>query len=162
MNKKGFTLVELLAVLVILGIVIGIAVPSMGGVMNKSKQKSEDAFVETLKDAMDIYISSGVKNISASSYSNCSDTFYKKAIITFQNVIDSPYQPINSASLKNPANEKNCSVSANIEIFKTGNYVYYYRISKSALNCLDNTKSSEPKNKINYISNLKDPGNFSC
>ena len=39
MNKKGFTLVELLAVLVILGILVTIAVPAATSVGDKAKTK---------------------------------------------------------------------------------------------------------------------------
>lgn len=41
-NQRGLTLVELLAVIVILGIIAEIAVPSIGGIIEKSK---EDAAV---------------------------------------------------------------------------------------------------------------------
>ncbi len=43
MNKKGFTLVELLAVIVILGILISLAVPSVFSVLDNSKNKINDA-----------------------------------------------------------------------------------------------------------------------
>ena len=39
-NKKGFTLVELLAVIVILALVMGIAVVSVGGVLSSSREKT--------------------------------------------------------------------------------------------------------------------------
>ncbi|WP_419959135.1 type II secretion system protein [Psychrobacillus sp. BM2] len=39
-NQQGLTLVELLAVIVILGIVAAIAVPSIGNVINNSKDKA--------------------------------------------------------------------------------------------------------------------------
>jgi len=40
-NKKGFTLVELLIVIAVLGIIAGIGVTSMGGVTNTFKQKAD-------------------------------------------------------------------------------------------------------------------------
>lgn len=39
-NKKGFTLVELLAVIVILALIMGIAVVSIGGVLTTSREKT--------------------------------------------------------------------------------------------------------------------------
>ena len=39
-NKKGFTLVELLAVIVILALIMGIAVVSIGGVLQTSREKT--------------------------------------------------------------------------------------------------------------------------
>ena len=52
-NKKGFTLVELLAVVVILALIMGIAVVSVGSVISSSKEK---AFRETAASVL-----SGVK-----------------------------------------------------------------------------------------------------
>ena len=56
MNKKGFTLVELLATLVILAIVMGIVLAS--GIFNleNAKGKTEDVFIDSIKDAMKIYL----------------------------------------------------------------------------------------------------------
>jgi len=48
MNKKGFTLVELLIVIAVLGIIAGIAVPSMSGVTSSFKKKAD---IETAKIA---------------------------------------------------------------------------------------------------------------
>lgn len=42
-NQKGFTLVELMAVLVILGLILAIAIPMVGSMVNKTERKADDA-----------------------------------------------------------------------------------------------------------------------
>ena len=42
-NKKGFTLVELLAVIVILGIILAIAVPTVTGIINNQRESAFEA-----------------------------------------------------------------------------------------------------------------------
>lgn len=42
-NEKGLTLIELLAVIVILGIIAAIAIPAIGGIIQKSKEDAVKA-----------------------------------------------------------------------------------------------------------------------
>lgn len=71
MNRRGFTLVELLATLVILGIVASIVLISVNGGFNNAKDKTEDVFVKTVKDAMDIYLDSDAKKLNFSEVAVC-------------------------------------------------------------------------------------------
>lgn len=50
-NAKGLTLVELLAVIVILGIVAAIAVPAIGNTIEKSKTKADLGSYDMIVDA---------------------------------------------------------------------------------------------------------------
>ena len=63
MNNKGFTLIELVATLVILGLVASLGLYSMNFNMNKAKEKTEEVFVDSLRDAIDVYLSSEFKNL---------------------------------------------------------------------------------------------------
>lgn len=56
MNKKGFTLVELLAVIVILAVILTIAVPNMVKIINKSKEDTYNNQVTMIKNAADKYL----------------------------------------------------------------------------------------------------------
>ncbi|MBS4194834.1 type II secretion system protein [Lederbergia citri] len=51
-NQRGLTLVELLAVVVILGIISAIAVPSIGGLINNSKKDAHIGNAQTMVNAV--------------------------------------------------------------------------------------------------------------
>lgn len=57
-NKKGFTMIELIAVIVILGIIAAIAVPSMVGYINKAEQKRLDTTARSIFNAASNALSS--------------------------------------------------------------------------------------------------------
>jgi type IV pilus assembly protein PilA len=59
-NEKGLTLIELLAVVVILGIISAIAVPSIGGIINKTKDDAKIAEGIQIINAAKFYISANI------------------------------------------------------------------------------------------------------
>ncbi len=154
MNKKGFTLAELLATILILGIVVGITVISVSGGFKNARKKTEDVFIKTIEDALDIYISS---DGSKSNYSQFACTINKKhgsvsvykTSISFNDVINSTYTPLRVEDMHNPANKDeanyNCNTNVNVTIYRDSDYVYYYKVNKADFGCLNTT---------GYITNL--------
>lgn len=60
MKKNGYTLMELLAVLVLLGIIMGLAIPNALKLGSKVKKKSYDSKIELIEKAAESY---GVSNL---------------------------------------------------------------------------------------------------
>lgn len=56
LNKKGFTMIELLAVLVILVVIMAIAIPSVTSSIERSKQKEKDQKIKLIESAAELYI----------------------------------------------------------------------------------------------------------
>ena len=52
-KEEGFTLVELLAVIVILGIILAIAIPSVSGVINRAQNDANEAEKELAVKLLD-------------------------------------------------------------------------------------------------------------
>ena len=54
-DQAGFTLVELLVVIIVLGLLVGLVVPRLWGQVGKSKQATARAQIELLGSALDQY-----------------------------------------------------------------------------------------------------------
>lgn len=79
-NKKGFTLVELLTVIVILSLLMAVAIPSIMGIGKKMKTKGLNSKIESLEQAAVVYAQNnsnriknrlGVSCIADSDYCKC-------------------------------------------------------------------------------------------
>ena len=57
LNKRGFTLMELLAVVVILAIIFAVAIPSISSSIERSKTKQLNSKIEVIKAAGELFLS---------------------------------------------------------------------------------------------------------
>ncbi|MBM7691930.1 type IV pilus assembly protein PilA [Peribacillus deserti] len=112
-NQKGLTLVELLAVIVILGIIAAIAVPSIGKIIDKSKEDAQLANARQIVDATRLALSTN-------------DAIITDGIVTIQELItqgyleDAPKDPKKEGTTYNATKSK---VSVKNDI-TTGKKVY--------------------------------------
>lgn len=152
MNRKGFTMIELLAVIVVLGIVLVITFPNMTDVFKSSKLKSEEAFVERISQSIDSYVTLNSSDITFEKQNGTANKTYGgsdhsvnvyKKTITMNTIIGSNI--ITGKDYKNPGNENvECNVNAEIEVYRDSDYVYCHKIKKDSLGCL----TDEYKNTI--------------
>ncbi len=87
LNNKGFTLVELLAVVVILVIIMLVAIPNISSSIERRKIKNETKMKEVIIDASELFVTNKEESIS-SNLKYCSP---KKCIVSVSNLVDNGY-----------------------------------------------------------------------
>ena len=87
-NNKGFTLVELLAVIVVLSIVLGLTVYIALNAINKAKEKSYQVTINNIEKEAGNYL---LENKDRLFYISQNDTDYEYQCITVQNLLDLGY-----------------------------------------------------------------------
>lgn len=112
LNNKGFTLVEILAVVVILGVLSTIMIPSVTSIIKKNRVENQENFKSSLISATKAYITDNKYKIEFST-SNCSsgykciskidNTAIADNKITLKILVDNGYL---NENLKEPATNK--------------------------------------------------------
>ena len=129
MKKKGFTLVELLAVIIILSLVLVIAVPSVNKYIKQSKEKAYDAQISTIIEAAQAYASTNLELLP-----NRENISVKVTLGQLKS------SGLIKEEVKNPNDDKYFDDALTIEIKKKGE-TYTYDIVESTITTRDGEKS---------------------
>lgn len=138
LNKKGFTLIELIAVIVIIALLFMFVVPNFSKYLEASRQKSEEIFYGEIEDTINNYVSlykselkldtsvvkkmSKVDSLLGTSYDvkvyRYEDTYFNK-------LIDSGI--LNEGEFVNPnGNIKYDKDSSTFTVYRDSDYVYCF------------------------------------
>lgn len=147
MNRRGYTFIELLGVIVLLGIILVISIPSITGALKGSRVKSEEVFLDKLSDTIDSYITMNSNKFTYTYIkdfnkidNNDSNTvkIYSTKIngsdITMQNIIND--ELITASDFKDPAFGDECNKNTIVEVYRDDDYVFCHKIRVDSLDCL--------------------------
>lgn len=151
MNRKGFTLIELIAVIVLLGMLLVLTSPYVITAYENSKLKSEELFTNNLSKIIDDYIKLNSDELEFTSTFNAKKRHQSvnnageeqtieytvkvnRGTITVQDLIDSTL--LLEHKYRNAGNKEATCSNAEIEIYKDSDFVYCHKIEKESLGCL--------------------------
>lgn len=157
MNRKGFTLIEVLVVIIILAIVLVIGSPYIITAYQNSKLKSEEIFVNRLSDVIDSYVKLNTDRIAFNAKGTAIKQGQAGTVTIYHGTINDRLVTINDIIVDNLISSKDyinagnkdaqCNINAQIEVYKDSDFVYCHKVEASSLNCLTDNyiKSICPK-----------------
>ena len=113
-NKKGFTLVELLGTIVIIGILSGLAISGVTRMINNAKKETSESQKKTIKMAAESYFQSNVKKLPK--------VIGSSSIVSAKELNDAKYI---TTELKNEDGDS-CMENSYVKIYKKSASEYVY------------------------------------
>ena len=124
MNKKGFTLIELIATIVIMALILIMVVPSIIALVNNNEKKAYEYYADSLIEAAEIYVGREKEDITS------------LGTLNFTGCVDITYQDLINADLIKPYADENIDCSDAKIIYTKKNNKETYTMN---LVCLDNS-----------------------
>ncbi len=138
MKKKGFTLVELLGVLVVLAIMLIVTVPAITSSLKSADQKKYESFVQNITESAELYVESNLELFPE--LGNVGGT----AVITVGDLVDNGFL---KADLVNPKTDQVVDLKEGILVTvqedRTKQYQYPYDIQYVLNNLLSYVCSTD-------------------
>ena len=144
LNNQGFTLIEVIGVVVIIGIITMILVPTGYNYLISSQNSSEKIFITKITDIVDSYVELNNIEYDHDNYKQlktCDENtgvctnrnIYKSNItLTFNDIIN--YGLISENEFVNPKNKEYCSTNSKITVYIDDNNVTCFN---TYLDCID-------------------------
>lgn len=161
MKKHGFTLIEMLAVIVILAIVATIIVTSAYSLVNSNKQEQFDVLIKELNQATKLYLDDNYENYVVGRESkyisvrylddmNCSSTYVQLSELVNANLIK-------ASMLVDPRNNSNIAQTKYLKVFYSNSSVviddeFYESNTLSCTNFTYSNGNYSINNTNNYLS----------
>lgn len=122
LNKKGFTLVELIATIVVLALVVSISAYAITNIINSAKEKNYELLIKNIKDASETYYQECKYSNNSGIICNYNETL-QEYTVTLQELVNYGYlkgngTKDNKMEIINPKDNKNigaCSIAVKNE-----------------------------------------------
>lgn len=122
MDRKAFTMIELLGIITIIGILLLMTVPSLVTTLKNSKEKAYDDYVENVLIAAETYVENDPDILAKLKHTNDNTT------ITIQDLINAK---LVSGSVVNPKTDEELPTSTKVKMKRLANGTIEYTLEES-------------------------------